>query len=127
MIKLCAFADESGSSLQEQIDALKRNNIHYLELRNVDGINVLDFTLDFAQSIKSELDKNGIEVFSIGSPIGKVDATINIDEYMSKVEHICKIAKIMNAKNIRMFSFYNAYDKEELVFDKLNKIKEIII
>ena len=38
MIRLCAFSDEAGSSLEEQIAALKRNNISLMELRSIDSI-----------------------------------------------------------------------------------------
>lgn len=44
MIKLCAFADEAGKSLQEQIEALKRNNINLIELRGIDGENIADIS-----------------------------------------------------------------------------------
>ena len=44
MIKLCAFADEADNSLLGQIEALKRNGISYIELRNLDGKNACDLT-----------------------------------------------------------------------------------
>ena len=40
-IKLCAFSDEANNSLDGQIAALKRNNIPYMEMRNVNGKNVV--------------------------------------------------------------------------------------
>ena len=76
-IKLCAFSDEADSSLDGQIAALKRNNIPYMEMRTVDGKNVTTLTIEEAKAIKEKLDANGIKVWSIGSPIGKVD--INTD------------------------------------------------
>ena len=50
MLQLCAFADEAGNSLAEQIAALQRNRIPNLELRSIDGKNVLDFTEDEARA-----------------------------------------------------------------------------
>ena len=44
MIKLCGFADEAASDLQEQIAALKRNGISLLELRTIAGKNIADFS-----------------------------------------------------------------------------------
>ena len=46
MIRLCAFADEAGDSITEQISALKRNSISLIELRSINAKNVLDFSLD---------------------------------------------------------------------------------
>ena len=94
MIKLSAFADESSDKLVGQIDAMLRNNIQYLEIRSVDGKNVADLTESEAENILAQLEKNGLAVWSIGSPIGKVDIDVDIDEYLKKVEHVCKIANI---------------------------------
>ena len=51
MIRLCAFADEAGSSLQAQIDALRRNGIGLLEIRTVDSVNIGDMTLERAEEV----------------------------------------------------------------------------
>lgn len=37
MIRLSAFSDEAGSSIQEQIIAMQRNGISLTELRSIDG------------------------------------------------------------------------------------------
>lgn len=68
---ISAFADEAGDSLAEQIDALKSNGIDYIEPRNIDGKGILKLTKEELLHIRSELDKNGIRVGSLGSPVGK--------------------------------------------------------
>ncbi len=125
MIKLCAFADESAGDIMGQIAALKRNNMDLIELRNFDGKGVLDLTEEEAVQYYELLKENGISVWSIGSPIGKVDISIDIDEYLKKVDHICKIAKIFHTKYIRMFSFFKAYDQKEKVIKYLQKMVEV--
>ena len=118
-IKLCAFSDEADPSLDGQIAALKRNNVPYMEMRGVDGKNVTQLTLDEAKAIREKLDANGIKVWSIGSPIGKVDINTDFDEYMNLVRHTCALANILGAQKIRMFSFFNAYEQKEKVFEYL--------
>ena len=113
MLQLCAFADEAGSSLAEQIAALQRNRIPNLELRSIDGKNVLDFTEDEARAYAKELADAGITVFSIGSPLGKVDITCDFEEYLGKVRHILSLCKIFSCTRVRMFSFFKAGDGEE--------------
>lgn len=125
MIKLCAFSDEYSSNLDEQIRCLKLNNIKYMEIRGVNGKNILDISIDEAININEKLKENDIYVWSIGSPIGKVDINTDINLYYEKVHHICKLANIFNCKNIRMFSFFNAYDKKDLVFKYLNEFVKI--
>ena len=125
MIRLCAFSDEAGSSIYSQIDALKRNNISLVELRSIDNKNVSDFSISEAKEYYRIFKENDIEVWSIGSPLGKVDINVDFNEYEKKIRHVFEISKIFNCNNIRMFSFFNAYNDKELVFKYLNKMVEI--
>ena len=100
MIKLCAFSDEAGSSIQEQITALKRNGISYTELRSINGKNVADFSVDEAKEYQNIFKQNGIAVWSIGSPIGKVDINVDFEQYLNKVKHVCSLAKIFETNKI---------------------------
>jgi sugar phosphate isomerase/epimerase len=111
MIRLCAFSDEAGNSLKEQIEALKRNSISLMELRSIDKKNVADFTIEEAKEYQRIMEENGISVWSIGSPLGKVDIEVDFDEYLKKVEHVCKLANVFKVDKIRMFSFFKAYEK----------------
>lgn len=125
MIKLCAFSDEAGSDIYTQINALKRNNIKLVELRSIDNKNVSDFTIEEAKEYYRIFKENDISVWSIGSPLGKVDIKIDFNEYEKKIRHTFEISKIFNCKNIRMFSFFNAYNEEKLVFNYLNRMVNI--
>lgn len=125
MIKLCAFADEADETLEGQIAALKRNRIGYLELRSVNGVNVKDLTVKQAKEYQEMLSENGIKVWSIGSPLGKEDIDCDFNEYEKTVRHVFELANIFEAKRIRMFSFFNAYDKKEKVFEYLGRMVKI--
>ena len=125
MIKLCAFADESSSTLLGQINALKRNDISLLEIRVVDGQNVFHITEEKAKEIYDVLTENGIKVWSIGSPVGKVDIDSDFKDYLSQVERLYKIANILKTDKIRIFSFFNAYDKKEKVFSYLQQMVDL--
>ena len=70
--KLCAFADEADKMISGQIAALQGNSMNLIELRGIDGKNVADITADEAKELKKRLDGEGITVWSIGSPIGKI-------------------------------------------------------
>ena len=73
--RLCAFADEADKAISGQVKALHENEIKLIELRGVDGKNVADLIPSEAQGLKKRFDCEGIAVWSIGSPIGKVDIT----------------------------------------------------
>lgn len=122
MIRLCAFADESADRIEGQIEALKRNGISLLEIRNVNGKNVMDLTDDEAKEIRAKLDEAGIKVWSIGSPIFKKDIALPEEAHLADARRGCELAKILGAENIRMFSFYNAETAHDKMLDLLKKI-----
>lgn len=125
MIRLCAFADEADPSTDGQIAALKKNNIHLLEIRGVDNKNILDLTDKEAKDAYEKLKKNDIEVWSIGSPIGKVDITTDFNEYKKKIIRSCELANIFHAQNVRMFSFFKALKEKDKVISYLKEMVAI--
>lgn len=125
MIKLCAFSDEASDSVEGQIAALSRNNIKLIELRSIGGVNVKDFTDEQARDYAKKLAENGIKVWSIGSPLGKIDIAENFSEYEKTVRRVYEIANIFECDKVRVFSFYNAYGESEKVFENLRRMVKI--
>ena len=99
-VRLSAFSDEAGTSLREQIDALHRNNIALTELRSVDKTNVAELTLESAKSIRSTLKSEGIALSAVGSPMGKVKISTDIEVYLDTVKYICELANIFETDRI---------------------------
>lgn len=100
------FADEIAESLDRQIEVLSRLGISYVELRSADGINVSDFTMNFAKEVKKKLDQANIRISAIGSPIGKIGIDDDFDAHLQKLSHTEQMADIFETPYIRMFSFY---------------------
>ena len=103
---LSAFADEAGSTLEDQIAALKRNDITYIEPRNINGKPILKLTNEELAEVKAQLDANGIKVNSLGSPIGKYPINepfeIHLNDFMRAIE----VCKLLGTDKMRMFSFF---------------------
>ena len=126
-IKLCAFADEAGDSLAEQIKAMQENGIGLLELRSIDKINVTKFTNEQVKEYKKQLDDAGIGVWSIGSPIGKVKIEDDFNIDLDLCKRTIEIANMFEAKSLRMFSFYGTSGEEkyrDTVMERLAKYVE---
>ena len=100
------FADEIAESLDRQIEVLSRIGISYVELRSADGINVSDFTMNFAKEVKKKLDQANIRISAIGSPIGKIGIDDDFDAHLQKLSHTEQMADIFETPYIRMFSFF---------------------
>lgn len=108
---LSAFADEYADSFETQLAALQQFHISNIELRFVDGINVADLNDEQVSHIQYLLDKTGIRVSSIGSPLGKIALDGDLDAHFHKAERVLRTANILGAKNVRCFSFYPATGK----------------
>ena len=105
--KIYAFADEASPIIDRQIIAMQRNGLQGLEIRNVDGESVAAISLDKAREVRAKMDAAGLKVWSIGSPIGKIDIEKDdFNAHMDTLRHVIEVAKILGAENIRMFSFY---------------------
>ena len=101
-----AFADEAGSTLDEQISALKENGIGYIEPRNIGGKPILTLTEEELTDVKRALDENGVKVNSLGSPIGKYPIGDDFDTHLIDFEKALRACEILGTQNMRMFSFF---------------------
>lgn len=63
---ISGFAEEIASDLETQLDTLERLGIDHLDLRGVDGTNVLDFTDEEVDSGEEEASKAAIRYISPG-------------------------------------------------------------
>lgn len=125
---LSAFADEASKDFSGQINSLKQNNINYVELRKLDGINISKITLSQAEKYKYILDSNGIKVWSLGSPLAKQYYFKNIDYELEMAKHLCDLADVFECENIRAFSFltFSKKHSSETVKSKLNEILGVL-
>lgn len=125
MIKLSAFSDEACEDLHGQIDALLANGIYLTEIRSIGGVNVKNLEFGDAARYAAELSAAGIGVSAIGSPIGKVDVDVDPTVFASDVRHICELARLFGTNRVRVFSFFHAYSKRNLVLERLRQAVEI--
>ncbi len=129
-MKIYAFADEASPMIDGQIVAMKRNELLGLEIRNVDQVNVSKITLEKAYEVKQKMDANGLAVWSIGSPIGKIKTDDDFEAHLDEFKHTLEIADILNAENVRLFSFYlpkgsNFDDYKGYALERMTRFVEI--
>lgn len=124
---LSAFADEVTSVFEDQLKYVNKQGIGYIELRNLDGTNVSSLTIEDAKKYKAMLDKYGVKVSAIGSPIGKIDITADQTEHFELFMHTLDLADIFETKNIRMFSYFypqgtDCHDYRAAILENLEKM-----
>lgn len=109
---LSGFADEIDPMLDTQLKVMNELDIGYIEVRGIDAKNISKYTPEEIKEIKKKFDAAGIKVSSIGSPVGKIHITDPMDDHIAEFKNIIEIAKIMETKYIRLFSFYMPKDEE---------------
>ena len=126
--KISGFADEIAQELDIQIEAVSRLGIQYIEMRGVDGNNLIYHPDAKVKEIKQKLEDAGIKLSALGSPLGKIGIEDPFEPHFEEFKRACEIAHRMDTKNIRMFSFYIPEGKEKeykgKVFDRLGRFAD---
>lgn len=108
---LSAFADEAGSTTEEQIAALQRAGLQHVDVRGLEGFNVSELPLDVAQIAAQKFADAGITVGMFGSPLGKIDINEDFEADLAKLRHIAKLAPVFNCNGVRVFSYFNKSER----------------
>lgn len=127
-IHVSGFSDEISSDFDTQLETVKNLGMEYISIRGVNEKNFSEYTIEEVKEyIKPKLDEYKVKVSSIGSPIGKVfiDDEEGFGKQISLLEKLCEMAKILDCKYIRMFSFYMPKDKnpEDYKDEVIKKLK----
>lgn len=126
--KISGFADEIAQELDVQIEVVSRLGIQYIEMRGVDGNNLIYHPDAKVKEIKQKLEDAGIKLSALGSPLGKIGIEDPFEPHFEEFKRACEIAHRMDTKNIRMFSFYIPEGREKeykgKVFDRLGRFAD---
>jgi sugar phosphate isomerase/epimerase len=118
-LALAVIGDEIGPSLPEMLSFCRENDVRRLDMRTVDGRNLLGMTLDEVNAVGTTLRNAGIEVPTFVSPVlkwaapgktpvgGKVDFAFDPATCPARdpLAHAFDVAAVLGATRIRVFSF----------------------
>ncbi len=126
--KLSAFADEASSQIGQQIAAMQKHGISYLEIRGVDGENISKISIEKAREVKKQLDDAQIQVWSLGSPYGKIKIEDDFQPHLDLYKRGLEIAHELNTEHIRIFSFYmpKECDPEIYCDQVMDRLKQFV-
>ena len=114
-----AFADEISPDLNVQMNELKKYNIRHIEARGINGKNISEHTPSEAKEIKKILDENGFSFSALGSPIGKIKITDNLEPELDRFKRLLELCAIFETRYIRMFSFFMESEKADVYRDEV--------
>lgn len=128
--RLGVITDEVSSNFLEALDWAVNQGLKHVELRVVDGVNVLKLEDEKIQFIRKEVERRGLFISAIASPIFKCALDSNrpvadgdrfgqeeedVKAHFEKLHRAIDIAKMLDTKIIRIFSFWR--EKEPKQFD----------
>ncbi|MCU7730843.1 sugar phosphate isomerase/epimerase [Actinoplanes sp. KI2] len=106
MWTLSGFADEISPDLTEQCEVASGLGLKYIEVRSAWDVNILDLSPDQLSKMKKTLSAYGMQVSSIGSPIGKIFIDDDFGPHLERMRHAAEVAHELDAPYIRIFSFF---------------------
>lgn len=103
--RITGFTDEICADMDGQVAAVKKLGLDGLDLRSIDGINVLDLTSETVDELKQKVEDNGFVVQAIGSPVNKVKlGPTTLADEQQKLQKAIDVAQRLGVQRIRIFS-----------------------
>lgn len=103
---LSGFGDEVDPDPTVQAAVLLALGASHIEVRSAWGTNVSGLPQEQVRQLKEILDEKGLKVSAVASPIGKVEVSLPVDHEVARLRQIISVAKGLDTKYIRIFSFY---------------------
>lgn len=103
---LSGFGDEIDPDPRVQLAVLKALGASAIEVRSAWGTNVAELSDEQLDTLAGLLQREGMGVSAVASPIGKVDITLDPDHEVQRLRRIIRVAGALQTPNIRIFSFF---------------------
>lgn len=141
-LRIAAITDEFSPDLEKALAAMSAIGMTGAELRVLWGKNIMDLSREELTKARDLVQSRGMEVISIASPLLKcvlpgnheVDTRFQQDVFASKhtfedqprlTDHAFEIAKFMNAKIVRVFSYWRTTAPERCFDDVVSAIMNL--
>jgi sugar phosphate isomerase/epimerase len=120
-VHLSVITDEIDPSLERALDVCADLEIDAVELRFLDGAQIVDLRSDELAEIRSTLDRRGFVVSAIASPIMKCDRGEQQDAVL---EGALRAAGILGAPIVRAFAYWREADPAAAIADAGEMLRE---
>src|SRR3954447_15797823 len=141
-LRIAAITEEFSPDLEQALAAMSAIGMTGAELRVIWGKNIMDLSREELTKARDLVDSRGMEVISIASPLLKcvlpgnheVDTRFQQDVFASKhtfedqprlTDRAFEIAKFMNAKIVRVFSYWRTTAPERCFDDVVGAVMNL--
>ncbi|WP_325175852.1 TIM barrel protein [Paenibacillus profundus] len=131
--RLGILTDEVSTHMDEALAWIASKGFARVELRTVDGKNVMEVPLDQLEELAAQISRLGLTVSCLASPVFKCalspsrqvaagdtfgQAEEGVEAHFSKLDQAFRLAKVLGTNRIRIFSFWRE-DNPEDYFDEI--------
>jgi L-ribulose-5-phosphate 3-epimerase len=109
-VQLSVITDEIDARLGRALDVCAELGIRAVELRTVDGIQIVDHTPASLHAMRAELDARGFHVCVIASPFLKCDRGDDAAAQERVHERALEAASVLSAPVVRAFAYWREPD-----------------
>ena len=106
-MRLSVITDEIDPSLDHALDVCEELDLDAVELRTLDGKQIVDHSEAELEAVKAELDRRGLAVCAIASPFLKCDRGEDQDAVL---ERTLRAAAALEAPVVRAFGYWREPD-----------------
>jgi sugar phosphate isomerase/epimerase len=115
--------DEISADFDEAMNFCKKNDLNFIELRTINGKNLVNFQEEEVYKLKKTIDHNGLKISAFASPLFKwlpygyesvqplysvdtfnVPISLTYEDKIRMIEKTIRYCNILNVPNIRIFS-----------------------
>ncbi len=130
MWTLSGFIDEISPDFTEQCRVAAGLGLKYAEVRSAWEVNILDLSKEQLTGVRDTLAEFGLQVSSIGSPIGKVFIDDDFGAHLDRMRHAAEVAQFLSAPYVRIFSFFlrpgtNPADLRDEVISRMRALARV--
>jgi sugar phosphate isomerase/epimerase len=130
MWTLSGFIDEISPDFTAQCRVAADLGLEYVEVRSAWDVNILDLLPEQLTVMKETLRVHGLQVSSIGSPIGKIFIDEPFPPHLDRMRHAAQVAHFFDAPYVRIFSFFlrpgaDPADHRDEVIDRMRALARV--
>jgi sugar phosphate isomerase/epimerase len=111
-VRLSVITDEIAPDLARALDVCEELELDAVELRTVDGAQIIDRAEDELAEIREELDRRGLPVCALASPFLKCDRGEDQDAVLDRS---LRAATVLGAPIVRAFGYWREPKPEQVL------------
>jgi L-ribulose-5-phosphate 3-epimerase len=120
-VRLCVITDEIDPGLARALDVCEELELDAVELRTLDGVQIVDRSEEELAAVRAEIDRRGLSVCAVASPFLKCDRGADQDDVLARA---LRAGTALGAPLVRAFGFWREPHPAAALSDLATALRE---